>query len=406
MTTIAQVIEANESLNAAIENYNAMRVVRPMVGRISFALEEAQGDAKEDAKQGMWQRLLAFLKRIWEFVTGAKKKRKEAGTDAESVAARTEEVFKENARKTEEAVKTAEQAKKADEAKPAKPAQTAQAPTDEQKKAAARTSEQIIGDLIRGTINKNLVTFLEGRGNDTIYHKYTDELVKRVRDNPACTRLFTAIRSQGTNGGLNNASKQLKLLQSYLEALRSVERRGGGSVALDTLAKPELTQYDQTDKYSDEDFRLAIHSASYHIREFMNTREAAAYSKCVDEIDAILKKLSDAGSAGGESGEELKEQAQSIPKLVTEYVMPIRNFMDRLYADCKIGLEMFAALDEAVLESTKSGKLPSSFDTQVVDEIKTEFSAKHKAFAWEESYARRAISEYMLKHMNELKFIR
>lgn len=406
MNTIDSIVAANEELTLAIENFNAC--AKPMsFGRISFALEEAQGDAKEDAKKTLWERFKAFLARIVSFFTSMRKKRKEAGTDSDSVSNKAEEVFKENARKTEEAVKTAQEAKKADEAKPAKPAQQAQEPqkpSEAQKADTAKSTEKIIGDLIRGTLNKKMVEFLEGQGKDSIYNKYTNEIVKRVRSNAACTRLFVAVRSQGTNGGLNNADKQLDLLESYLNALRTAERRNDTFVSLDKLTKPDLAQYDEVDRYTDSDFNMAIHSVSFHIREFMNTRQSKAYSNCVDEIDAILKKMADAPDT--DNGDEIEGQAKNIPKLVTEYIVPIRNFMDRLYADCSAALDMFAALDDTILESTKSGKLPSSFDAQVVEEIKAEFTEKHKAFMWEESYARRAISDYMVKHLHDFKFIR
>lgn len=63
MNTIDSIIIANEELTLAIENYNAC--AKPMsFGRISFALEEAQEDAKEEKKSTVWEKIKALCARI------------------------------------------------------------------------------------------------------------------------------------------------------------------------------------------------------------------------------------------------------------------------------------------------------------------------------------------------------
>lgn len=76
MTTIEQVIQANEDLSLAIETYAS--ACKPLKFKgMSFALEEAQGDGKEQAKKSVFERLRAFVKRIIDWAVGLFSKSKD-----------------------------------------------------------------------------------------------------------------------------------------------------------------------------------------------------------------------------------------------------------------------------------------------------------------------------------------
>lgn len=74
MTTIDQVIAANEELTLAIEHLSSKCTPLSFKG-MSAALEEAQEDSKEQAKEGVWAKFKAFLARIKEWFMGLFKKR-------------------------------------------------------------------------------------------------------------------------------------------------------------------------------------------------------------------------------------------------------------------------------------------------------------------------------------------
>ena len=76
MNTIDQVVAANEELVAALEHFNNVSAPFSFKG-MSFALEEAQEDSKDQAKEGVWAKFKAFIKRIKDWFMGLFKKRKE-----------------------------------------------------------------------------------------------------------------------------------------------------------------------------------------------------------------------------------------------------------------------------------------------------------------------------------------
>lgn len=76
MATIDDVIQANEDLSLAIETYAS--ACKPLKFKgMSFAMEEAQEDSKDQAKEGVWAKFKAFIKRIKDWFMGLFKKRKE-----------------------------------------------------------------------------------------------------------------------------------------------------------------------------------------------------------------------------------------------------------------------------------------------------------------------------------------
>lgn len=76
MTTIDQVILAENALNSAMEEYvSAVAAAKPRNYKgLSFAMEEAIGDTQEEAKKTMWERFKAFVKRIVDWLLARFKK--------------------------------------------------------------------------------------------------------------------------------------------------------------------------------------------------------------------------------------------------------------------------------------------------------------------------------------------
>lgn len=101
MNHIEQIIAANEELTLAIEAYK--QDVRPMgFGGISFALEEAQEDVKEEKKKTMFEKFKALVARFIAWIKEKGKglydrlvkKEKEATTKADPTANEDDNVFK------------------------------------------------------------------------------------------------------------------------------------------------------------------------------------------------------------------------------------------------------------------------------------------------------------------------
>lgn len=143
MNTIDSIVAANEELALAIEHYNATTSFRGFAG-MSFALEEAQEDAKEQAKSGLWERFKAFFKRIKDWFFGLFKKNednidhiekavndlnKQQKDFTEDLKAKTEEAFKKFQEKATEDLKS----KKSDYVDPLKKMAEDQQKKDEQK---------------------------------------------------------------------------------------------------------------------------------------------------------------------------------------------------------------------------------------------------------------------------------
>lgn len=94
MTTIDQVVQANDSLVSAIEAYAAS--CKPLKNKgISAALEEAQGDVKEGAKQSLWERFRAFIKRLVDWAMGLFSKNKDQLKDKAKKAADDSKTYEE-----------------------------------------------------------------------------------------------------------------------------------------------------------------------------------------------------------------------------------------------------------------------------------------------------------------------
>lgn len=84
MTTIDQVIAANEAFITAVQDHESI-FPRKKHGGFSIALEEAQEDAAEGSKKTIIQRFVAFIKRIKDWFLGLFKKREQEGKDSPKI---------------------------------------------------------------------------------------------------------------------------------------------------------------------------------------------------------------------------------------------------------------------------------------------------------------------------------
>lgn len=72
MTTIQSVIDANVALESAFQDYAAVVALsKPTVGfGMSVAMEDASSDGAGEAKKNIFQRFMAFLKRMFDYLAG------------------------------------------------------------------------------------------------------------------------------------------------------------------------------------------------------------------------------------------------------------------------------------------------------------------------------------------------
>ena len=124
MTTIDQVLSADKALSSALEEFTSVCIASKPSGfkGMSFAMEEAVTDVKENARQSLWERFKAFVRRIIDwFATRFKKLGEKKKTEAEKFE---EELEESNARWKASLDETMENLRKSNEEfmKRAKPA--------------------------------------------------------------------------------------------------------------------------------------------------------------------------------------------------------------------------------------------------------------------------------------------
>lgn len=371
MTTIAQVIEANERLNAAIENYTAMRDVRPMVGRISFALEEAQEDAKADAKKTMLQRFKEMVRRVIEWFKNLFKKKQKEGTTVEDLTAKAKQASK----SADDAVQSATQ-KAQENIEKFKEAIKPKTPSAEE-----RSNAEIVAAVAKGAAIKQLASALEQKSKDKLlkaakatYHKAMMQDAGLAKVVPVADKVLAAY---GSVQGLRRAAQDYQQkVNAAFDAVIS-GRDPGDVQSISKLFDPEVFKAtaEVTDTYEDKHVK--------YIHEHVQVGSFEGFGDDLNSSGDMLDQHMKLTEIDSDS-----ESIKAVSSMVLHYVEVI-TAINTHRTVCLATSAKISTINERF--STGESNLFANASDEMLEEAKTLFNQKWSHLAYDESIGREAL---------------
>ena len=357
MSQIQSIVEANEALHIAIEDYSAaVQLAKPSRYKgMSFAMEESSGDATEDKKKTMWEKFKAFFTRIKTWLMGLFKKRSAVIDQIDELkkdvdikkAFNAEEAMKREAEKHSKAKEAAPQAQPAAKEEPAQATQPKPEPVKEA--AAPKVAEQTPrGETQLKDAN---AAFSSSRAKITELAKNNLKAVLVSKFSGEFSDIMRIVMSVEGSGNDNNTGRQTaEALDAVRAELYSIGRHianiaAGKTVPTDSgigdaIDSDVVAEIKRISEGSDrgKQWVMQVQSHSFdeiikgykrycgfvlNIAESINTRALRSIEKSLGDVLQETEKL--LGSEGTDA-----ESVRFIQKVYTEKVVPVNAGFNKI----------------------------------------------------------------------------
>ena len=390
MSTTNQVIAADAALSTALEEYtNACYTSRPRVFKgMSFAMEEAVSDVKENAKQSLWQKFKAWVNRIIDwFMSRLKKKEEHKKTEEDEFNKKfrqTMDKWEENLDETMEALrKVQETAAKSAADKMNNAAKAGEQYKHEQdavyKRAFEKIRASISADLVE-LYNQELLKY-KGIGTALNQKTFTSSSLSSITTLPIVSEAYAELRKAiATIKSLASLMKSDRGNTDKLhELMRSLENRKLADVI--EKFKGENNTIQITDVLTIQAIESLGNNVKAQFKALSNNNPTAEFQEA---LTAVRQGLSDNNA--------LSENDEAFSAHVKEMQTAISSLVGN------VGREFFSL---ELLTSTIHGEVIDLglFALRVVNTVVSKYEDQYKKIVAGEDKA----SANMLTHLH-LKF--
>lgn len=424
MTTIDQVVAANESLLAAIEQHQTFFQGKSHKS-MSFALEQAGDDSEKESKKGIIARFMAFIKRIIDWFRNLRKKREDSGNDEATAAKTLEEKAKANTdavvaackKATKDAgkspsedpdkigketrdilndiAKNSKQQPQSPAQPETKPEEKAPAPAAAQATQTEKPIEKKVDAISRFTISTAVASEVV-----TIEKEVIKKIVEKYNTNPSAGEMVLALSTnklhQGFQDNLTNIRKamhELNLLISSVDTWNSPSEK--------KVVIPEFTIEIQKKPLTEQELKGLDGTGVYYVARaigVLNSGGVTNFRIMEKDFDARIEKLNlDRFADSPELVENIKNINESIAK-VTALRSKVNQFLDKLISVAK----HIVQCDEALTKALQSHSLMSEISDKIAKSITGAGEAEHKLVSEiVNKYALSYLSEHMLSRVKD-----